>query len=185
MGASVSWLSGLLWAKKEIRILILGLVRRIMPLLERNGGRCGLISMADSRTMLERQRFYTGCRYVAPRPPLWARADHGFTDRTSRHHNTDNRLQRRVRDIQKSKFQRLGEHQAPDALHRSSLTCSPGSRWTNLDTAVLEMLLRQHGSGDLRYRFDRHRPVGNGLGGTGSHAERGRAEGCGAVSVCE
>lgn len=26
MGASVSWLSGLLWAKKEIRILILGLV---------------------------------------------------------------------------------------------------------------------------------------------------------------
>lgn len=26
MGASMSWLSGLLWAKKEIRILILGLV---------------------------------------------------------------------------------------------------------------------------------------------------------------
>jgi len=26
MGASVSWLSGMLWAKKEIRILILGLV---------------------------------------------------------------------------------------------------------------------------------------------------------------
>lgn len=26
MGQSVSWLSGLLWAKKEIRILILGLV---------------------------------------------------------------------------------------------------------------------------------------------------------------
>lgn len=27
MGASVSWLSNLVWAKKEIRILILGLVR--------------------------------------------------------------------------------------------------------------------------------------------------------------
>lgn len=27
MGASVSWLSSMLWAKKEIRILILGLVR--------------------------------------------------------------------------------------------------------------------------------------------------------------
>lgn len=26
MGASMSWLSNLLWAKKEIRILILGLV---------------------------------------------------------------------------------------------------------------------------------------------------------------
>ena len=26
MGASVSWLSSMLWAKKEIRILILGLV---------------------------------------------------------------------------------------------------------------------------------------------------------------
>ena len=26
MGQSVSWLSGLIWAKKEIRILILGLV---------------------------------------------------------------------------------------------------------------------------------------------------------------
>jgi hypothetical protein len=28
MGASVSWLSGMLWSKKEIRILILGLVCR-------------------------------------------------------------------------------------------------------------------------------------------------------------
>lgn len=28
MGQSVSWLSSLIWAKKEIRILILGLVRR-------------------------------------------------------------------------------------------------------------------------------------------------------------
>jgi ADP-ribosylation factor-like protein 1 len=27
MGQSVSWLSNLFWAKKEIRILILGLVR--------------------------------------------------------------------------------------------------------------------------------------------------------------
>lgn len=32
MGQSVSWLSGLLWSKKEIRILILGLVRRPNPL---------------------------------------------------------------------------------------------------------------------------------------------------------
>lgn len=30
MGQSMSWLSGLLWAKKEIRILILGLVRTDM-----------------------------------------------------------------------------------------------------------------------------------------------------------
>jgi hypothetical protein len=30
MGQSVSWLSGLLWAKKEIRILILGLVCRLL-----------------------------------------------------------------------------------------------------------------------------------------------------------
>jgi ADP-ribosylation factor-like protein 1 len=31
MGASMSWLSGLLWAKKEIRILILGLVCATPP----------------------------------------------------------------------------------------------------------------------------------------------------------
>src|SRR3569833_1691685 len=31
MGQSVSWLSGLLWAKKQIRILILGLVRDRLP----------------------------------------------------------------------------------------------------------------------------------------------------------
>lgn len=31
MGASVSWLSNILWAKKEIRILILGLVRQHQP----------------------------------------------------------------------------------------------------------------------------------------------------------
>lgn len=31
MGASMSWLSNLLWAKKEIRILILGLVRTCAP----------------------------------------------------------------------------------------------------------------------------------------------------------
>jgi len=31
MGASVSWLSGLLWSKKEIRILILGLVFHHLP----------------------------------------------------------------------------------------------------------------------------------------------------------
>ena len=30
MGASVSWLSGMLWSKKEIRILILGLVWKIL-----------------------------------------------------------------------------------------------------------------------------------------------------------
>lgn len=28
MGAGMSWLSNLIWAKKDIRILILGLVRR-------------------------------------------------------------------------------------------------------------------------------------------------------------
>jgi hypothetical protein len=31
MGASMSWLSGLVWSKKEVRILILGLVRIRLP----------------------------------------------------------------------------------------------------------------------------------------------------------
>lgn len=32
MGQSMSWLSSLLWSKKEIRILILGLVRDVIGL---------------------------------------------------------------------------------------------------------------------------------------------------------
>jgi ADP-ribosylation factor-like protein 1 len=41
MGASMSWLSGLLWSKKEIRILILGLVFVPSP--------CLLVSVLTSR----------------------------------------------------------------------------------------------------------------------------------------
>lgn len=54
MGNSVSWLSGLLFAKKEIRILILGLVCCCdFPTV--------YTAMANkSRTTQERRRFFTG-----------------------------------------------------------------------------------------------------------------------------
>lgn len=67
MGNSVSWLSGLLWAKKEIRILILGLVCATSkrPIA---GDDWGEKDGADWATRItrERRRFYTGSRYVAP-----------------------------------------------------------------------------------------------------------------------
>lgn len=63
MGQSMSWLSSLLWAKKEIRILILGLVRTVMPQ--------GMTRVADDvvcRTMPARQHFCIDSRF-APRFP--------------------------------------------------------------------------------------------------------------------
>jgi len=59
MGQSVSWLSGLLWAKKEIRILILGLVcglpiiptsSSLLTLAQDNAGKTTLLYRLKVRT---------------------------------------------------------------------------------------------------------------------------------------
>jgi hypothetical protein len=64
MGQSVSWLSNLIWAKKEIRILILGLVR--YPGSWNSEPTVTPYSLANCdrlyRTMLARQLFYTDSR---------------------------------------------------------------------------------------------------------------------------
>jgi hypothetical protein len=63
MGGYLSSLSKLVWAKKEIRILILGLVRHAIA---KHWQRKQADRLA-SRTTLERQPFSTGLRYVG----LW------------------------------------------------------------------------------------------------------------------
>lgn len=72
MGQSVSWLSSLIWAKKEIRILILGLVRAIFL---QNGVVAGLTDDVHCRITLARRRCYTGSRSVchpaSPGSSLW------------------------------------------------------------------------------------------------------------------
>lgn len=66
MGNSVSWLSSLLWAKKEIRILILGLVRRPRLAVPSRAGRVERTALTETtRTTRERRRFCTGSRYDA------------------------------------------------------------------------------------------------------------------------
>jgi len=63
MGGYLSSLSKLVWAKKEIRILILGLVRRAVD-KHRQSKEADCLA---SRTTLERQPFSTGSRYVGLR----------------------------------------------------------------------------------------------------------------------
>lgn len=60
MGQSMSWLSGLLWSKKEIRILILGLVRDVIV----SGGQNSSVDGFDCRITPERRQFCIDSRSV-------------------------------------------------------------------------------------------------------------------------
>jgi hypothetical protein len=88
-------------------------------------------------------------------------------DRRSRHHNTNHRLQRRVRNLQQAQLQCLGMScpplnsftnlynplVLPSTLYTYMffLTTIPGPRRTNLHPPLLALLLRQHGRRNLRH----------------------------------
>ena len=90
MGGSVSKILSLLWSKKEIRILILGLVRYLQANLE--------IPPNIYRTTLERLLFFTGSRYHFATSCLVCSKERlpVISDRGGRHNNTYYRLQRGV-----------------------------------------------------------------------------------------
>lgn len=90
MGLSISKLfSGLVWGKKDIRILILGLVRP--PALF-----CPLKLIFATRIMLAKRPFFTAWRYASRRLHNDADVDNPV-DRRSCDHNTHNWFQRWVR----------------------------------------------------------------------------------------
>lgn len=93
MGGSVSKILSMLWSKKEIRILILGLVRYLQANLD--------IHSDIYRTTLERLLFFTDSRYqlvisglVCSEESLPVSSDWG-----SRDNHTYHRLQRGVGPI--------------------------------------------------------------------------------------
>lgn len=125
MGAGISWLSNLLWAKKEIRILILGLVRQPLT-FSSDCSRQGTDLVGSIRTMPARRHCCIGSRYgllgeslAFETPPstlplffgevaciLTNRED--ITDRRGGDDNTNHRIQCRVSLVSESKLQRLG-----------------------------------------------------------------------------
>jgi hypothetical protein len=68
MGGSLSRLWSFFWTKKEIRILILGLVRVLRALMLRaacNSPELRLIRFILRRTMPEKPHFFTDLRYAS------------------------------------------------------------------------------------------------------------------------
>lgn len=104
MGASVSWLSSLLWVKKEIRILILGLVRRpvarVFDVLPRDADEPFTQDNAGKTTLLYRLKVRHPNR---PRCDVMLMRRHDL-GRRGRHNHTHHRVQRRVRVVQESQL---------------------------------------------------------------------------------
>ena len=93
MGGSVSRILSLLWSKKEIRILILGLVCYVQANL--------IVHPDIYRTTPERLLFFTGSRYHPVTSGLVS-TEEGLpviSDRGGCHNHTYHRLQRGVRPI--------------------------------------------------------------------------------------
>jgi hypothetical protein len=91
MGASVSWLSGLLWAKKEIRILILGLVCLVLQPLPSLGRLTNgeLQDNAGKTTLLYRLKV---CHPFSRLDVKCTSTDGRWVDWGGRYYNTYNRL---------------------------------------------------------------------------------------------
>ena len=93
MGGSVSRILSLIWSKKEIRILILGLVCYLQANLD--------LHPDIYRTTLERLLFFTGSRYQLVTSDLLS-SEEGLpviSDWGSCHNHTYHRLQRGVGPI--------------------------------------------------------------------------------------
>lgn len=104
MGGYLSTLSKLIWAKKEIRILILGLVRQPrarrkgFTMLIMNAGQC----WQDYITIQTEGKHSEALRSGSPKENLEGNVLTKTTDWRSSHNDTNNRLQRRISNIQES-----------------------------------------------------------------------------------
>jgi hypothetical protein len=161
---------------------------------------------AGKTTLLYRLKVRTAIvALAAPR----SRHSRVRTDRRSSDYRTDNRIQRRERDLQEPKFQRVGVYSSlplplpplplqqltslrisvRSPLHslpfKASFELTIPNRRPNLNPSLLALLLRQHRGSSLRSRRDGPCTAGNSGGRAKRYAERGGAAGCRAARIRE